>query len=100
MEDFRTFVKLVGLALAIAFIAVCLYIAFLYQVWVAYGLAGAACLAAIRWLLLPIVRQSSEIVLSWRQPHIIRDGRSGEQTHAVIYQGQLIRVGEHAQIDP
>ena len=99
MEDFKKFVLCVGLTVAVAFIAVCLFMAFLYQIYVAYGLAAAGVLAAVRWLVLPVVRQSSEIVLSWRQPqaHVIRDGRNGEQTHAIIYDGQIIRIGEHAQ---
>lgn len=66
MDEFKKFLLGIGLTLAVAFIGVCLVVAWLYSIFVAFGLAGVALLAATRWLILPILKGSMEIGMQWQ----------------------------------
>jgi hypothetical protein len=86
MDDFKKFVLCVGLTFAIAFIGVCLIVAWTYSVYVAFGLAGVTLLAATRWLIMPIIRDAVSI-----RTQVISD-RAGHPVRAVIHKGELVQI--------
>lgn len=85
MDGFKKFITCAGLTLAIAFIGVCLVVAWRYSIYVAFALAGVALLAATRWLILPIVRDAMSI-----GTRVINDQSDGRPVRAVIHKGQLV----------
>jgi len=95
MEDFKKFALCVGLTFAAAFIGVCLMMAFLYQVYVAYALAIGGGLAALKWLVLPLIKQGVDIAITIdnhrkQQYMLVAPDQNGNYPFLVAPSGQIV----------